>query len=154
MATLKRFEDLKVWKEARVLNQKLFVLLLEKDASKFGFLVNHIFKTSGSIMDNIAEGFEREGNKELIQFLSISKGSTGELRSQLYRAFDLRLITSNNHEDLIEKLNHISAQLSLFISYLKKSEYKGNKFKEPSMIYNKFDDTPFYDSNIEESLSD
>jgi len=149
MATLNRFEDLKVWKDARVVNQKLFALLLEKDSTKFGFLVNHIFKTSGSIMDNIAEGFEREGNKEFVQFLSISKGSTGELRSQLYRAFDLGLITAENLEDMIDKLNHISAQVSLFISYLKKSEYKGNKFKEPSTYYGHSRESDFFDLNKE-----
>jgi four helix bundle protein len=149
MATLRRFEDLKVWEEARVLNQKLFVLLLDKDSSIFGFLVNHIFKTSGSIMDNIAEGFEREGNKEFIQFLSIAKGSAGELRSQLYRAFDLGLINSDNHQELIEKLNHISAQLNLFINYLKNSEYKGNKFKEPSAYYGQFKESDFFDTHID-----
>lgn len=149
MATLKRFEDLKVWKEARILNQNLFVLLLEKDSSKFGFLVNHIFKTSGSIMDNIAEGFEREGNKEFIQFLSIAKGSAGELRSQLYRAIDLGLINYANHEELIEKLNHISAQLNLFINYLKNSGYKGNKFKEPIACYGQFKESDFNEMFID-----
>ena len=69
MATLSRFEDLKIWQESRLLNKCLFDLLLVQDDRKYGFLINHIFKTSGSIMDNIAEGFEREGNKEFIQFL-------------------------------------------------------------------------------------
>lgn len=140
MATLSRFEDLKIWQESRLLNQSLFNLLLNLDDRKFGFLINHIFKTSGSIMDNIAEGFEREGNKEFIQFLFISKGSAGELRSQLYRAVDLKLITQEDFNILTPQLISISNQISLFIKYLKNSQFKGNKFKEPDLEYNpKFD---------------
>lgn len=145
MSTYNRFEDLTVWKDARKLNQALFSIFLKSDTSKFGFIVNHIFKTSVSIMDNIAEGFEREGNKEFIQFLSIAKGCSGELRSQLYRAFDLGLINSDQQEELRLKLNHISSQLSLFISYLKRSEFKGNKFKEPTVLYGELNDNFFVD---------
>ena len=135
MATLSRFEDLKIWQESRLLNKCLFDLLLVQDDRKYGFLINHIFKTSGSIMDNIAEGFEREGNKEFIQFLSIAKGSAGELRSQIYRAMDLKLILEKDFNQLQSQLLSISSQISLFINYLKKSEFKGNKFKEPSAEY-------------------
>ena len=135
MATLSRFEDLKIWQESRLLNKCLFDLLLVQDDRKYGFLINHIFKTSGSIMDNIAEGFEREGNKEFIQFLSIAKGSAGELRSQIYRAMDLKLILEKDFDQLQSQLLSISSQISLFINYLKKSEFKGNKFKEPSLEY-------------------
>ena len=88
MASYKNFEDLDVWQKSRELNLKLFNLLSTHTDFKNGFLVNHIYKTSGSIMDNIAEGFERGGNKEFIQFLYYSKGSAGELRSHIYRAFD------------------------------------------------------------------
>jgi len=136
MATLSRFEDLKIWQENRILNQCLFNLLLNLDDRKFGFLINHIFKTSGSIMDNIAEGFEREGNREFIQFLSISKGSAGELRSQFYRALDLKLITQEEFNSLTPQLISISNQISLFIKYLKNSQFKGNKFKETDLEYN------------------
>jgi four helix bundle protein len=135
MATLNRFEDLKIWQDARRFNKNLFSVLLLVDDVKFGFLKNHLFKTSGSIMDNIAEGFEREGNKEFIQFLYYSKGSAGEIRSQLYRAFDLNLISKENFNDLSKQLLNISSQLSLFIKYLKNSEFKGAKFKEPSVNY-------------------
>lgn len=120
MATLSRFEDLKIWQESRFLNQSLFNLLLNLDDRKFGFLINHIFKTSGSIMDNIAEGFEREGNKEFIQFLSISKGSAGELRSQLYRALDLKLITREDFNTLVPQLFSISQiRLAYLLNTLK-----------------------------------
>jgi four helix bundle protein len=135
MATLNRFEDLKIWQDARRFNKNLFNVLLLVDDMKFGFLKNHLFKTSGSIMDNIAEGFEREGNKEFIQFLYYSKGSAGEIRSQLYRAFDLNLISEENFNDLSKQLLNISSQLSLFIKYLKNSEFKGAKFKESRENY-------------------
>lgn len=135
MATLNRFEDLKIWQDARCFNKNLFNVLLLVDDLKFGFLKNHLFKTSGSIMDNIAEGFERESNKEFIQFLYYSKGSAGEIKSQLYRAFDLNLISQENLIDLTNQLVNISSQLSLFIKYLKNSEFKGAKFKESSSSY-------------------
>jgi four helix bundle protein len=135
MATLSRFEDLKIWQESRKLNQVLFEFFIDQVDKKFGFLINHIYKTSGSIMDNIAEGFEREGNKEFILFLSYSKGSAGELRSQLYRALDLKLITASNLETLLCILISVSNQLSLFMKYLRNSEFKGNKFREPNVDY-------------------
>lgn len=140
MATYKSFEDLKVWQNSRDLNKLLFQLLKTKNSIELGFLKNHILKTAGSIMDNIAEGFERGGNKELIQFLYISKGSAGELRSQIYRAVDNELIEGQIAQELFQKLLSISAQLSLFIQYLKKSELKGDKFNEPKADYDPISD--------------
>ena len=89
---MKTFEELPVWQLSRKLNIELIRTLKDINDLDTGFLKNHIFKTSGSVMDNIAEGFERSGNKEFINFLSISKGSLGELKSQLYRAYDFNLI--------------------------------------------------------------
>ena len=135
MATLTKFEQLKVWQDARKFDQKLFSIIQSADDKKDGFLKNHILKTSGSIMDNIAEGFEREGNKEFIQFLSYSKGSAGELRSQLYRAMDHNMISSRNFQDLEGPLLSLSQQLSNFMNYLKNSSLRGNKFNEVRAEY-------------------
>jgi len=88
MSKVERFEDLKVWQLARVLCKEIHELTMKEAFSKDFKLIGQIKSSSGSIMDNIAEGFERDGNKEFIQFLSISKGSCGETRSQLYRAID------------------------------------------------------------------
>ena len=97
---------------------------------------DQVNRSAGSIMDNIAEGFERGGKKELIQFLFISKGSSGEARSQLDRAFDKKYLTSQELESSKDKVLTIGKQLSGFIHYLKTSELKGSKYvHEPGESY-------------------
>lgn len=124
-----RFEDLEIWQEARVLCKLVFTLT-ERDTFKKDFkLKDQIHASSGSIMDNIAEGFEREGNKEFIQFLSISKGSCGECMSQSYRSFDFHYITQEELDELITQTVSLSKKISSLMSYLKKSDLKGSKYK-------------------------
>ncbi len=125
-----RFEEIPVWQKARAFNKEIFALTLrEKFITDFRFR-DQIRSSSGSIMDNIAEGYERDGNKELINFLHYSKGSCGETRSQLYRAFDYGYITREELENLYRKAIEISQELKGFISYLKNSGMDGIKYKK------------------------
>ncbi len=126
---IERFEDLEVWKLARDLYKYAFqISSLEPFNSDFRFR-DQIRASSGSVSDNIAEGFERGGNKELLQFLYIAKGSCGETRNQSYRAFDSNYIDQKTLDTLLEKTITLSQQISNFIKYLKLSSLKGEKFQ-------------------------
>ncbi len=130
MSTIKRFEDLEIWQLARINCKQINGLIKNsKDFQKDFTLTDQIKRSSGSVMDNIAEGFERGGNKEFIQFLSIAKGSAGESRSQVYRAFDNEYITESELKDIRNRLIQLSTKISNMIMYLNQSEYKGPKYK-------------------------
>ena len=125
MPTIKRFEDLDVWKESRLLNKIIGCLIQEKKFEHNFRLINQIEGSSGSIMDNIAEGFERGTRAEFIQFLGYSKGSCGELRSQLYRALDRNYIVQKQFDDLLKLVSRISAMIYSLIIYLQKTKING-----------------------------
>lgn len=129
MATIKRFEDLEIWQASRVLNQKLLPLLDILHQTRHFELKNQLDGSAGSVMDNIAEGFERDGNREFIQFLAISKGSLGETRSQLYRAFDKKLLSQVEFEMLQNDCLLLAGKIANFMTYLRNTGFKGNKFK-------------------------
>lgn len=129
MATINNFEDLEIWQLARDVCKDIYRIINYKEFSRDFGLVKQINNSSGSIMDNIAEGFEREGNKEFIQFLSISKGSCGECRSQLIRAFDRQYISESEFKTIYNKLSDESIKIKNFMEYLKRSDLKGNKYK-------------------------
>jgi four helix bundle protein len=136
MGKVSRFEDLEVWKSARAFARIIYETTLKGGFSKDFSHKDQINRSSGSIMDNIAEGFERGGNKELIQYLFIAKGSAGEARSQLFRALDKDYIDQEEFNLLENKSQEISKQLSGFINYLKNSEMRGEKYvKEPVEEY-------------------
>jgi four helix bundle protein len=128
MATIKRFEDLEIWKHSRQLNKKIQPFLQNLIDKRNYELYKQIDRSAGSIMDNIAEGFKRDGNREFIQFLSISKASAGEMRSQLYRALDRELIEEEKFEEYQNDCIAISNQIGKFINYLNNSDIKGKKY--------------------------
>jgi len=129
MATISKFEEIVSWKEARDLNNKIG-RLIDSGVFKNSYrLINQIEGAAGSIMDNIAEGFERGGNKEFLQFLYIAKGSCGELRSQLYRALDRCYIQQPQFETLSVHAMKISSLIQKLITYLQTTEQKGIKYK-------------------------
>jgi four helix bundle protein len=93
MATIKKFEDLEIWRDARILANDLFSTEYSANNTVEYSIRNHITRSSGSILDNIAERFERSGNKEFRPFPSIAKGSCSAVRSQLHLIFDQKCIT-------------------------------------------------------------
>ncbi|MDN4163913.1 four helix bundle protein [Cytophagales bacterium LB-30] len=130
MATWKTFEDIEAWQRARQLSQEIYSLtLLGSFAKDFG-LRDQINRASGSIMDNIAEGFDRGGKKEFINFLSYAKGSAGEVKSQLYRALDREYIEKIHFEKLFKETDELGKMIAGLMNYLNKSEYQGLKFKD------------------------
>lgn len=131
MATIRKFEDLEVWQKARELCKLIYPLTLQGTFARDYKLIDQINGSSGSVMDNIAEGFDRDGKIEFRQFLSISKGSCGEVRSQLFRALDRGHISKKDFDIIYSLAGEIGHKNRNFIDYLNKSEFKGLKFKTP-----------------------
>jgi four helix bundle protein len=127
--TVTRFEDLEIWQEARELCKIIRQFTLREPFNRDYRFRDQINAASGSIMDNIAEGFDRDGKKEFLQFLSISKGSCGETRSQSYRAFDSEYINQKELDDLLERTQRLRIKIGNFMNYLKKSPLTGTKYK-------------------------
>lgn len=128
MATIKRFEDLEIWRLAFGVADSIYDLTLKAPLKNDFALRDQIRRCAVSIFSNIAEGFERDGNREFINFLSIAKGSCGELRSQILFAHKRGYITYEDLESTTNKLIEISNQISGFQRYLRESELRGRKF--------------------------
>jgi four helix bundle protein len=123
-----RFEDLEIWKEARELCKLVCELTTSGPFIHDFKFRDQIRASSGSAMDNIAEGFERGGNKEFVQFLWVSKGSTGEVRSQSYRAYDVKYINEEMFNELLKRTDSISRKTFNLIQHLRDSDIKGIKY--------------------------
>jgi four helix bundle protein len=126
------FEDLEIWKEARRLTSSIYAITHKQSFSKDYGLCDQIRRASVSVMSNIAEGYERGGNQELSQFLSIAKGSCGEVRAQLYIALDQKYVDIEESNRLIDDFRKLSIMIHNFMNYLKTTPYKGVKYKRPT----------------------
>ena len=132
MNKIQRFEDILSWQKARVLTQEVYACArVGQFAGDYG-LKDQIQRASVSTMANIAEGFERGGDREFLQFLSNSKGSCGEVKSHLYVAMDQGYITSVGFGQLYAKADEVSRLLGGFMNYLRQSRLRGSKFKTHS----------------------
>ena len=129
MATITKFEDLEIWQLARLQTNDFDKLVETTLLAKDFELRNQMNASSGSVMDCVAEGFERSGNNEFKNFLVIAKGSNGEFRSQLYRCLDRKHIQQKLFDELYTKNVMLGNKLMSFINYLQNSTYKGQRYK-------------------------
>lgn len=129
MATILNFEDIKAWQKARMLSKEVHSLSCIGNFSKDFGLKDQINRSSGSIMDNLAEGFGRKGNREFINFITYSCGSACECKSQLYRACDRNYITEEKRAEFCIMADEIIKMNTSLIVYLGKSDLRGTKFK-------------------------
>lgn len=119
MATIKRFEDLKSWQKARELCIAIYKLTQKEDFNKDCSLKDQINRSSGSSMDNIAEGFDRNSTKEFRQYLFIARSSASEVKSQLYRALDRCYISQEEFEKASNLANDVTQLIGGFLNYLR-----------------------------------
>lgn len=128
MARILRFEEIDGWKLARDLTNDIYRITSAGQFVRDFGLCNQIRKASVSIMSNIAEGFERDGNKEFGSFLSIAKGSAGEVRSQLYVALDQKYINDDEFAKIYSKADENGRIIGGMMKYLRQSDMRGRKF--------------------------
>ena len=129
---IKNFEELEIWKDARALTITIYLLTREPKFAKDFALRDQIRRAMVSIMSNIAEGFERGGNQEFIQFLYVAKGSCGEVRSQLYVAMDQGYVDQKVVDDLLTSLKRLSIMIKHLVDHLKRSGMRGPKYNSSS----------------------
>lgn len=130
MSTIKSFMEIEAWRSARQLSKEIFETTCVGAFSRDFGLRDQINKASGSVMDNIAEGFERGGSREFLQFLSYSRGSCAEVRSQLLRAFDRQYISEEVLLIFEKRTVEVSKMITGLMYYLRKTEMKGFKFNK------------------------
>ena len=130
MATIRRFEDLEAWKKSRLLAQEIWRITNQGTFARDYKLKDQINGSSGSAMDNIAEGFGRGGRLEFVNFLSVAKGSNDETKSQLYRALDKEHIDRDKFDNLYGIADEAGKAIHGLIEYLNTTPIKGTKFKD------------------------
>jgi four helix bundle protein len=133
MSRIERFEDLEAWKFARELTASIYAISGTGTFNRDFALRDQIRRAAISIVSNIAEGFERDGEKEFLQFLSMAKGSCGEVRAQLSLAVDQKYISETQFEELTTKAVKLSRIISGLIQYLRQSQFTGRKYKPVSV---------------------
>lgn len=130
MSTWTTFEEIEVWQLARKFCKKIDIISYYDKLAKDFALKDQINRSSGSVMDNIAEGFGRGGTIEFKTFLSYSEGSANESKSQLYRIFDKNYISENEFIELKAEITEIINKIGALIRYLNSIEHKGIKYKK------------------------
>ncbi|MGB7622238.1 MAG: four helix bundle protein [Terriglobia bacterium] len=132
MTKIERFEDIEAWKRARELVSDIYRINSTGKFNRDFSLRDQMRSACISILSNIAEGFERGGNREFLQFLAFAKGSAGELRAQLYIAVDQQYIAPDEFDKIAGKITEVSRMLSGLMKYLQSSELQGTKYKSVS----------------------
>jgi four helix bundle protein len=130
MSTIKQFEDLEAWKEAREFARLAYGVTALGSFTRDFVLRDQLRRAAVSISSNIAEGFERSGDGEFIQFLSIAKGSCGECRSLLHLAHDQRYLSENEFFELVHRVQGTGRLIAGLIKYLRNSEVRGLKYRK------------------------
>jgi four helix bundle protein len=129
MATFHRFEDMEAWQSARRLTRELYAVSQRGRFARDYGLGSQLRRAAVSILSNIAEGFERDGTGEFIQFFAMAKGSVGEVRAQLYVALDQAYIDESAFSRLEALACETSRMLAGLMRYLRRSSVKGQKYK-------------------------
>ena len=128
MSKVEAFEDLVIYQMSRALAIHVYEITREGEFKNDKRFVQQIRAAAGSVSDNIAEGFERQGNKEFKNYLYIAKGSCGEVRSQIQRAYDVGFLSEEKYAQLFNECKTLSASITNFLKSLKDSDYKGSKY--------------------------
>jgi four helix bundle protein len=131
---IKNFEDLEIWQTARRLAQEIYICSRSPKFSKDFALRDQMQRAAVSVMSNIAEGFERGGNQEFVQFLYIAKGSCGEVRSQLYVALDQDYVDRKLVDTLLIMLKQLSVKIKHLIDHLRQSGMRGPKYSSSTRL--------------------
>ena len=126
---METFEDLAIFQKARELSKQVYQITRQGEFKYDSRFVQQIRASAGSVMDNIAEGYERQGNKEFKNFLYIAKGSCGELRSQVMRAHDVNFITDETYNQMYADCKKLSIAITNFIKTIKDSDFKGTRYQ-------------------------